>query len=48
MKDLALESVYSVKHGEGVSVQGRNAPESDFIFVMNFTEDNQVVTFELP
>jgi len=48
MKELALESVSSVKHGEGVSVQVRNAPESDFIFVMNFTEENQVVTFELP
>lgn len=48
MKELALESVSSVKHGEGVSVQVRNAPESDYIFVMNFTEENQVVTFELP
>lgn len=48
MKDLALESVSSVKHGEGVSVQVRNAPESDYIFVMNFTEENQMVSFELP
>jgi beta-galactosidase len=48
IKDLALESVSSVKHGEGVSVQVRNAPESDYIFVMNFTEENQAVTFELP
>ncbi|WP_066054216.1 beta-galactosidase [Robertmurraya korlensis] len=48
MKELALVSVSGVKHGEGVSVQVRNAPESDFIFVMNFTEENQVVTFEIP
>ncbi|MCM3601774.1 beta-galactosidase [Robertmurraya korlensis] len=48
MKDLALESVSSVKHGEGVSVQVRNAPESDYIFVMNFTEEKQTVGFELP
>jgi beta-galactosidase len=48
IKDLALESGSSVKHGEGVSVQVRRAPESDYLFVMNFTEENQVVTFELP
>lgn len=48
IKDLALESASSVTHGEGVSVQVRRAPESDYLFVMNFTEENQVVTFELP
>jgi beta-galactosidase len=49
IKGLALESVSSVvKHPDGVSVQVRNAPESDYIFVMNFTEENQVVTFESP
>lgn len=43
---LELKPVFSVKHGKGVSVQVRQAPESDYIFVMNFTEEKQPVTFE--
>jgi len=43
---LSLEPVYTVKHGKGVSVQARQGPESDYIFVMNFTEEKQLVSFE--
>lgn len=43
---LSLEPVASVRHGRGVSVQVRQAPEKDFIFVMNFTEEKQPVVFE--
>lgn len=43
---LSLEPVASVRHGRGVSVQVRQAPEKDFIFVMNFTEEKQPVAFE--
>ncbi|MBT2678738.1 beta-galactosidase [Bacillus sp. ISL-35] len=43
---LQIESAADVKHGKGVSVQARKSPESDYIFVMNFTEEQQPVTFE--
>lgn len=43
---LSLKPVASVKHGRGVSVQVRQAPDKDFIFVMNFTEERQPVAFE--
>ncbi len=46
ISDLSLEPVASVEHGEGVSVQIRQAPESDYLFVMNFTEENQLVRFD--
>jgi beta-galactosidase len=46
INQLSLEPVASVKHGQGVSVQVRQAPEKDFIFVMNFTEEKQPVVFE--
>jgi beta-galactosidase len=46
INQLSLEPVASVKHGRGVSVQVRQAPEKDFIFVMNFTEEKQPVAFE--
>ncbi|MEY2192121.1 beta-galactosidase [Neobacillus sp. BF23-41] len=46
INQLSLEPAASVKHGQGVSVQVRQAPEKDFIFVMNFTEEKQPVAFE--
>jgi beta-galactosidase len=48
INQLSLEPVSSVKHGQGVSVQVRQAPEKDYIFVMNFTEEKQAVAFESP
>lgn len=44
--ELSLEPVASVKHGEGVSVQVRQAPDSDYLFVMNFTEEKQPIAFD--
>lgn len=44
--DLSLEPNLQVKHGKGVSVQVRHDQENDFMFVMNFTEEQQPVTFE--
>ncbi len=46
MKELEIHPVADVKHERGVSVQVRQAPECDYIFVMNFTEDEQHVHFE--
>lgn len=46
MEDLQLKPVHSVKHGKGVSVQVRQAPESDYLFVMNFTEEKQPITID--
>lgn len=46
IKDLSLEPAVSVKHDRGVSVQVRQAAEYDYIFVMNFTEEKQSVTFD--
>jgi beta-galactosidase len=43
---LGLKPVVSVKHGKGVSVQARQAPECDYVFVMNFTEEKQPIVFE--
>jgi beta-galactosidase len=43
---LGIEPAADVKHGKGVSVQKRKSPESDYLFVMNFTEEKQPVTFE--
>jgi beta-galactosidase len=46
IQELSLEPTFSIKHNKGVSVQVRQAPESDFVFVMNFTEEKQSVTIE--
>ncbi len=46
IESLSLEPVFPVKHGRGVSVQVRQAPQKDYVFVMNFTEEKQNVTFE--
>jgi beta-galactosidase len=46
INELSLEPVAKVKHGQGVSVQVRQSPESDYIFVMNFTEEKQPVAFD--
>jgi beta-galactosidase len=43
---LSLEPVFKVKHEKGVSVQVRQAEESDYIFIMNFTEEKQPVSIE--
>ncbi|WP_026673793.1 beta-galactosidase [Alkalihalobacterium bogoriense] len=45
IEKLELKPAFSVQHGEGVSVQVRQAPDKDFVFVMNFTEESQVVSF---
>lgn len=46
MEELQLKPAYTVKHGKGVSVQVRQAPESDFLFVMNFTEEKQPISLD--
>ncbi|WP_042462742.1 beta-galactosidase [Neobacillus dielmonensis] len=44
IKELALEPTSDITHGKGVSVQVRRAPEKDYIFIINFTEQSQSVT----
>jgi beta-galactosidase len=44
INSLSLKPVFPVKHGKGVSVQVRQDKEKDYIFIMNFTEENQLVT----
>ncbi|MEW5323381.1 beta-galactosidase [Geobacillus thermoleovorans] len=46
MEKLDLRPVLFVKHGKGVSVQARQAPECDYVFIMNFTEEKQAVVLE--
>ena len=43
---LGIEPAADVKHGKGVSVQARKSPESDYLFVMNFTEEKHPIIFE--
>ncbi|MBU7594757.1 beta-galactosidase [Metabacillus halosaccharovorans] len=43
---LQLKPVHTVKHDKGVSVQVRQAPESDYLFVMNFTEEKQPISLD--
>ena len=45
MKDLAIESPVPVTHESGVSVQVRSDEENDYFFVMNFTEEQQSISF---
>ncbi|MFO6496639.1 MULTISPECIES: beta-galactosidase [Bacillus] len=45
MEELSLKPAFPVNHGKGVSVQVRQNDEHDYIFVMNFTEKRQPVTF---
>jgi beta-galactosidase len=46
INELNIKPAASVKHHKGVSVQVRQAPLCDYIFVMNFTEEEQSVEFE--
>jgi beta-galactosidase len=46
INELAIKPAASVKHGKGVSVQVRQSPECDYIFIMNFTEEDQTVVLE--
>jgi beta-galactosidase len=46
INELALQPVVSVKHEKGVSVQVRQAPDQDYIFIMNFTEEKQPIVIE--
>ncbi|MFS0636166.1 beta-galactosidase [Mesobacillus foraminis] len=46
IQELGLEPAFRVKHGKGVSVQVRQDQENDYIFIMNFTEEQQNVTLE--
>ncbi|PFN99413.1 beta-galactosidase [Bacillus sp. AFS076308] len=46
INELVLQPVVSVKHEKGVSVQVRQAPKHDYIFVMNFTEKKQPIVLE--
>ncbi|WP_283246052.1 beta-galactosidase [Bacillus suaedae] len=43
--ELGLSPVVTVKHGEGVSVQTRQGEDTNYVFVMNFTEQTQQVEF---
>ncbi|WP_112182105.1 MULTISPECIES: beta-galactosidase [Paraliobacillus] len=46
IEELALKPVVASKHGKGVSVQARQGVESDYVFVMNFTEEAQQIAFD--
>lgn len=46
INELSLKAAFSVKHEKGVSIQVRQDNERDYIFVMNFTEEQQIVSFE--
>lgn len=46
IKELSLSPVFPVKHGKGVSVQARQDQHNDYIFIMNFTEQQQLVSFD--
>lgn len=48
VEELSLERAYAVNHGKGVSVQVREDGENKYIFVMNFTEEQQTITFGEP
>ncbi|MDN7242484.1 beta-galactosidase [Planococcus sp. N028] len=48
IEELAIEPAHSIKHDEGVSVQVREDQENQYVFVMNFTEQQQTVTFGAP
>jgi beta-galactosidase len=48
INDLSLEPAFKVNHGLGVSVQVRQSVQSDYVFVMNFTEEKQPITIETP
>ncbi|MCY8282349.1 Beta-galactosidase C-terminal domain, partial [Bacillus inaquosorum] len=42
----SLSPVFPVRHGKGVSVQVRQDQDHDYVFIMNFTEEKQLVTFD--
>ncbi|WP_050184189.1 beta-galactosidase [Domibacillus robiginosus] len=44
--ELSLAPAFVVQHGRGVSVQVRQAEEKNYIFLMNFTEEEQQVTLK--
>ncbi|WP_204954202.1 beta-galactosidase [Metabacillus crassostreae] len=44
--ELSLGAVCDIKHEQGVSVQVRQAENSDYIFIMNFTEEKQPISFD--
>lgn len=46
IEELSLGAVCDIKHEQGVSVQVRQAENSDYIFIMNFTEEKQPVSFD--
>ncbi|WP_439116642.1 beta-galactosidase [Metabacillus litoralis] len=46
IEELSLRSVHDIKHEQGVSVQVRKAEKNDYIFIMNFTEERQPVSFD--
>ncbi|MDC3415879.1 beta-galactosidase [Aquibacillus sp. 3ASR75-54] len=46
--ELGLAPVVKVTHGKGVSVQTRQSEDTNYVFVMNFTEEEQVVGLESP
>lgn len=48
MEELSIKPVVSVKHEKGVSVQVRQDHEKNYIFVMNFTERQQMIFFDQP
>ncbi len=44
--ELSLGAVHEIKHEQGVSVQVRQAENCDYIFIMNFTEEKQPISFD--
>ncbi|MGE7216819.1 beta-galactosidase [Priestia koreensis] len=44
IEELSLKLEAVIDHGKGVSVQCRYDDEHEYIFIMNFTEEKQVVT----
>ncbi|MDQ0230869.1 beta-galactosidase [Metabacillus malikii] len=45
IEELSIEPAFKLKHDKGVSVQVRQDAEKDYIFIMNFTEESQQITF---
>ncbi|WP_410769681.1 beta-galactosidase [Fontibacillus sp. BL9] len=46
VKELGISPVHCFKYPKGISVQARTDGETDYIFVMNFTEESQVVDLD--
>ncbi len=46
ISELELKAIFPVKHSPGVSIQVRQGEDADYVFIMNFTEEQQVVVLD--